>query len=93
MEILQFIISFFIKEYGGENFLPIFNLLKDNGFDLKKSLKCAKPELFAPILQSFISKSAKTNPTHEDCVGYKLNPINNIADKKIVLALNRYFTN
>ena len=35
MEILRFLISFFLKEYGGEKFAPLMNELSKNNLILK----------------------------------------------------------
>ena len=91
MEILQFLLSFFLNEYGGGNFKPILELFKENSFDLKKVLQNLKPETVAPIIKDFMSKNNNKSPT--DSVGqvYGLNPIVKIADKEIVYTLNNFF--
>ena len=91
MEILQFLISFFAKEYGLDKFAPILNCLKENSYDLKKTLLSLKPEVVAPILQSLFSNANKTNPRNDNG-GYGLQPITWIADMQIVDCLNGYFT-
>ncbi len=91
MEILQFLISFFLKEYGGDKILPVFECLKQNSFDLKKTLQNLNPEILAPILQSFMEKRQNNNPRSENG-GFGLEPINSVADKKIVGCLNGYFS-
>ncbi len=89
MEILQFLLSFFASEYDGGKFEPIFNTLKENSFDIKKTLSSLDLKTVAPlILQTFKNSPSQTQPVWE---GEKLNPIINVADKKIVSALNDYF--
>jgi len=92
MELLQFLISFFIKNYGGDKFGDIFNIFKDNSFDIKKVLTNLKPEMLEPIIKSFFNSGQNKTPT-DFSVGenYKLDPIARIADKDIVYTLNRYF--
>ena len=92
MEILQFLISFFLNEYGGEKLQSVFKVLKDNSFDIGKVIKNLTPETVAPILKEFLKPNKNNTPT-DFSVGedYKLDPIARIADKDIVYTLNRYF--
>ena len=92
MEILQFLISFLVNEYG-KDFLPVFNHLKENNFDIKSAIKNIDISVILPLLEKFINlKETKTRSyeTQErDIVGLK--PISNIADRDIVYTLNKYF--
>ncbi len=93
MEILQFLISFFLKNGGGEKFAPVFNLLKQNDFDVKKILSNLNFESIAPILQTFNFEQNKNSP--EDFTSgenYSLSPISQFCDKEIILCLNNYFS-
>lgn len=90
MEILQFLISFFMKEYGGDKIMPILNCFKENSYDVKRTLQNLKPEMLAPLLQSIMQKGQKVSP-HDDCGGYGTKPIDWVADKRIVNCLNGYF--
>ena len=89
MEILQFILNFFLKEYGGEELKEVFNSLLKNGFDLKKTLSSITPDKIIPIIGAFLNKQTKS-PT--DTVGqdYKLQPVSNIADGQILSLLEGY---
>ncbi len=91
MELLQNLVYFLLKEFGGEKLLPIFNTLKDNSFDISKLINAKTLSTFAPILMDLLKSQNKT-PT-EFTVGedYKLSPIARIADKDVVYTLNRYF--
>ena len=92
MELLQFLLSFFVEEYGGGNFKPVFDLLKNNSYDLKKTVSELKPETIAPIIQAFSSlknNSVKSAPAN----GVGLSPLNGVADEKIIESLNAYFLN
>lgn len=92
MELLQFLVSFLLKEFGGEKLEPVFNALKDNSFDLSKLLTPQTISALMPLIMDFINKQNKT-PT-EFSVGedYKISPIAKIADKDIVYTLNKYFS-
>ena len=61
MEILQYLLSFFIKEYG-KDFAPLFELLQKNGFNLKRTLSNANLETLAPIIKAFMERRKKTAP-------------------------------
>ena len=91
MEILQNILSFFLKEYGGEKLAPILKLLSENSFNIKNLLNNLNIEEILPIFNEFINSAKKNNPT--ESVGYKngLKPIAFVADKDIVYSLNQYF--
>ena len=59
MEILQFLLSFFANEYGGGKFAPVLELLKENSFDIMKTLKNINPQVIAPILKDMFSTNLK----------------------------------
>ncbi|MBQ9735003.1 MAG: hypothetical protein IJV95_03990 [Clostridia bacterium] len=70
---------------------PILNALKENSFDIKKTLSSINPEILAPLIKQFFENAQNNNPT--DTVGqfyYGLEPIKNVADKDIVYTLNKY---
>ncbi len=92
MEILQFLLSFFLKEYGGafNNIVPIIESLRENSFDLKKTLSSLNPEVLEPILKTFASGFGGIKNNDGYPKDNRLSPIINIADKEIVYALNRY---
>lgn len=95
MEILQNLLSFFINEYDGGKFKPLFELLKNNSFDIKKALHHLNLDAIAPLIQEFLkhgnsdNKNNFSSQTYSQGVG--LNPIAKIADKDIVYTLNQYF--
>lgn len=89
MEILQFLLSFFLSEYGGGKYAPVFELLKENSFDIGKTLKNLDPKKVAPIVKDIFSSAQKNSPT-ESVGHFGLSPVKNIADKEIVFALNKY---
>lgn len=91
MEILRFLISFFLKEYGGEKFAPLLNELSKNNFDLKSLLNNVNLESLAPLLSAFMKNTTKNRPTESAERNYSLAPIAGIADKDIVYTLNKYF--
>lgn len=91
MEILQFLLSFFMSEMGGGKLEPVLKALKENNFDIKSLLKNLNPEIIAPIIKDFMSKNEQNRPSgaHGRSVG--LSPVAGIADKDIVYTLNKYF--
>lgn len=93
MEILQLLLSFLLKEYGGEKLAPVINSLKSGGFNLQSLLSSITPEMLAPIFSLF-SGVQNNKPCAETFSeqGYGLKPIAQIADKDIVYTLNRYLS-
>ena len=92
MEILQFILNFLTSNLGNSKVSEIFNVLKQNDFDLAKTLKNVNMETLAPIINSFMN--TENNKSHKESFisPCGLNPIAKIADKDIVYTLNRYFS-
>ncbi len=79
-----------MEEYGGEKFMPVFNALKENSFDIKKTLQNISPETAAPILKEIFSAGKKSSPPKSGTAG--LEPISSVADKEIIHTLNKYFS-
>lgn len=88
MEILQFLLSEFLKNGQNESLKPLFELLKDNSFDIKKVIKNLSPEIIAPFIQNFTGQN-KSRANARQFSG--VTPIANIADRDIVYSLNKYF--
>ncbi len=94
MEILQILLSFFLKELGGETLTPILEKLKNNDFDLKKTLNGLNLQNLAPIVSAIMQSSLNKNrPTENAERNFSLSPISGIADKDIIYTLNKYFCN
>lgn len=104
MDILKFLTELFAKEYGGEAFGLIAKLLAENNFDVKRTISSLSPEKVAPIIKEFIKSPAfssafsgfngqKESPTFVGQQGqsFGVAPISEIADKRVVKALNNYF--
>ena len=91
MEILQILLSFLLKEFGGEKLQPLLNAVKENGFNLQSIMSCLTPETLAPLFQSLFSGKNKPCTEENSAQGYGLSSIADIADKDIVYALNKYF--
>lgn len=104
MDILKTLTEFIAKEYGGEALGSIVGLLAENNFDIKRTLSSLSPEKVAPILKEFIKSPAftsafagfngqKESPPFggQSGQGFGVSPISEIADKKVVEALNNYF--
>lgn len=92
MEILRFLLSFFLKEYGGGKIEPVLNLLSENSFDIKKTLENLSPEKVAPILKSvFSADGQKNSPAGSAGDNAGLKPIESFCDKEVAERLNAYF--
>lgn len=93
MEILRFLLSFFLKNQNGD--LKIDELLQSfsNGANPMELLKNLNLDSIMPILESFLSFNNKERPPQTDRRSYGLEPVSLIADKDIVYALNLYFGN
>ncbi len=90
MEILEFLLSLFTK--GKEDGLSsVINLLKENSFDISKTLKNLSPEQVAPIFQDLMNGKKETDNNYSNKTEKGTAPIENFADKDIVNALNFYF--
>ena len=91
MEILQFLLNFFLEQYGNGKFKEIFNFLKANNFDVNNALKNIKPENLTPIVKAFMNDNKNSHKENfsSPC---GLTPIAKIADKEIVYTLNKYFS-
>lgn len=73
--------------------LPVINLLRENSFDLKRTLNSLTPETLAPIIQAFIeNNNAVSEPASFTAEPVGVTPIANVADKEIVYILNRYLS-
>ena len=90
MEILQQFLSFIIKEFGLTNLAPLLSGLGNGNFNLQNFLSNLKLENLMPIISTFMNVLNK-NPTETVGIYHGLTPIENIADKEIVLTLNNYF--
>lgn len=69
---------------------PILELLKDNSFDIKATLKNLSPEKIAPIIKTFMNEQSKSPRETYRGQGYGIAPIAKIADKDVVYTLNKY---
>ena len=91
MELIKFLISYFIKEFGDEKVAALFEYVKENNFDLKRLIANFNPALLEPIIQTLSSLHIKNSPSHSDGDCNGLNPIIGIADLEVVSCLNNYF--
>lgn len=92
MEILQFLLSYFLKNKGFEKLAPLFELFKANSFDLKRVLQNLNPSVLEPILDMFINFQNKNAPPNNGGAFNGLTPVSSFADKEIVNALNKYLS-
>lgn len=92
--ILQFLLNYFLTEYGDGAFKPLYKLLEENSFDIVKALKNAKPENFAPLVSKFLEGgNSLSTPVFNDSVENKTTPVASFTDVEIVNSLNQYFSN
>lgn len=95
MEILLFLLNYFLSEYKGGVFLPLFELLKEHSFNLKETFFSLTPEIITPILKVILdikdseNESGSENSEPHDNLDY----IINIADLTIYTALSSYLNN
>lgn len=92
MEILQFLLSYFLKNKGFEKLAPLFELFKANSFDLKRVLQNLNPSVLEPILEMFMNIQNKNAPPNNGGAFDGLTPVSSFADKEIVSALNKYLS-
>ena len=67
----------------------VFSLLKQNDFDLKKTILTLDPKTIEPIVEQLF-KNINNRPTETDGRYEGLTPISNVADKDIIYCLNKY---
>ena len=92
MEILQFLLNLLNGNSNLGVLAPIINLLKENSFDIKKTLNSLSPDTLAPIIKEFMSAQNNIRPTETVGRSEGLTPIANVADKDIVYTLNKYLS-
>lgn len=89
MSMLQNLLS----DTNAKDFAPVINLLRENSFDIKRTLNALSPETLAPILKTLFMKNADSGgkeSAFSENVG--VTAIANVADKEIVYSLNRYLS-
>ena len=88
MDLLQFLLSFFKEEYG-DKYKNVIELVQNNSFDIKSILKNLNFETVLPIIKDIFGGIKNFSP-HQKVQAEGLSPIKNIADEKIIFALNEY---
>ena len=53
MEILQLLLSFLLKEFGGEKLTPILSGLQNGNFNLQNILSSITPEMLSSVFKLF----------------------------------------
>ena len=71
--------------------IPVINLLRDNSFDIKKTISGITPETLMKLGGELL-KNSVIEPTFHETQKIGVSPIANIADKDIVYILNRYIS-
>lgn len=89
MEILQVLLSLFSNGQNMQVIKDIFLLLKQNDFDIRKTILNLDSKTIEPIIEQFV-KNINNRPTETVGRYQGLTPISNIADKDIVYCLNKY---
>jgi hypothetical protein len=91
MEILKFLVSFFANQKEFEGFKPLFDCFLQGNMDFKSLLsKLDMQQVFQAI--STFTSFANKNPQQNDFAGgVGLSPIIDLADDKVLKALNGYF--
>lgn len=88
-------ISDIIKNLMSNNNLsalvPVINLLRENSFDIKKTVSGITPETLIKLGGELL-KNGAPEPTFHETEKNGVSPIANIADKDIVYILNRYIS-
>ncbi|MBQ3596503.1 MAG: hypothetical protein II988_01660 [Clostridia bacterium] len=91
MELLRFLISFFIDQLGLDQLKPTLDQLTNGNTDIKSLLSSLDFEKLLPVIQKLseiLNKNSPTKVAEEPC---GLTPVIDIADKEIIYALNSYF--
>ena len=93
MEILQFLLSLLNNDKNPGDFNKLFELFKDNSFNLNEILKNVNLQTIMPILMNvFAAFKDNKSPTEPVGQSYKLEPIACIAGKDIIYSLNKYLS-
>ncbi len=93
MEILQFLLSYVLKDSNLSAITPIIEKLKENNFDVKKVISNLNPQTVLPLISAFMQGSYQNkNPSASQCEEEGLKPLSDFADKQIVECLNCYFS-
>ena len=90
--ILQFLLNYFLTEYGSGKFKPLLELFEKNDFDIKRVLQNINPKDIMPILSEFLKSGIGKNNPPENEVFEGLEPIKNFADSEVVETLNYFFS-
>lgn len=89
MDILS-LIKNFLSDKNTQAILPLINLLRENSFDLKRTINSLSPETLSPILETFIQNGGNNQNFYADTTANGVTAIANVADSEIVYALNKY---
>ena len=93
MEILQFLLSYILKENNLGALSPILEKLKDGNFDLKNIISNINPQTIFPLISSLMgSFTENKNPSSFSSKEEGLTPLSSFADREIVDCLNCYFS-
>ncbi len=91
MDFFQYATDALLKIAGAENFAPLLNHLKSNGFNLNKTVSELSPDTVLPVLKAFLAASSN-EASHFAHESYGTAPVSEVADKRIVNLLNDYLS-
>ena len=92
MEILQFLLSFFIEEYGAEGLSRLLKSAAENGLDIKSIFPSLNANDISDALNSLFNNNAYGNKKdgRNNTPVYGVTPLKNIADKELLTRLENY---
>ena len=90
MEILQVLLSLLSNGQNMQAFKDLFLLLKQNDFDIRKTILNLDPKVIEPVIKQFMDNINRPTEPVERSQG--LTPISNVADKDIIFCLNKYLS-
>ncbi len=90
MELLQILLSLLSNDKLSA-FTPLLELLRQNSFDIGKTIKSLTPEMLAPLFKELVKSAKQSSEPFTVRSTDGLKPIDGIADKFIVSSLNEYF--
>ena len=97
MDLINLLTSFLSSDYGKSIFPPllsaIFNLLKENSFDINKTLKNLDINSLAPVISKLFSEQNKSPTDFSVEPSYSIDPVSSFADKEVLSSLNSYLEN
>ena len=92
MDFLELLLKNFLDDDKNNTLKSVFELLKNNSFDLKSFLSPDGLRAILPLVNELFSFSQNKNPTNNVGQYQNISPIESFTDREIVLSLNRYLS-